>query len=91
MNFFFDLLKGVFKREKIKFDLHKVPSREIIKKLTNKVRKRYPNVYSVLVDDRNKYMAKNLYKLMLDYNSVVAIVGAGHEEDLIREIKILEK
>ena len=91
MNFLNDLIFGIFKREKIDFDLKKVPSKSIIKKLTEKLKKRYPNVYFVLVEDRNKYMAKNLYKLMLDYNSVVAIVGAGHEEDLIREIKILEK
>lgn len=91
MNFLSDLILGIFKREKIDFDLKKVPSQAVIKKLTDKVKKRYPNVYFVLVEDRNKYMAKNLYKLMLDYNSVVAIVGAGHEEDLIKEIKILEK
>lgn len=91
MNFLSDLIFGIFKREKIDFDLKKVPSSKVIKKLTEKLKKRYPNVYFVLVEDRNKYMAKNLYKLMIDYNSVVAVVGAGHEEDLIKEIKILEK
>ena len=90
MNFFVDLLKGVFSNEKIKFDLHKVPSKGIIKKLTDQVKKRYPSVYSVLVDDRNKYMAKNLYRLMLSYNKIIAVVGAGHEDDLIKEIKIWE-
>lgn len=89
-NFFMDLLKSLFKKNEIKFDLHKVPSREIVKKLTDQVKKRYPSVYSVLVDERNKYMAKNLYRLMLHYDNIVAIVGAGHEEDIIKEVKIWE-
>lgn len=88
--FFMDIIKGAFKKEKINFDLKKVPSQEIIKRLTNQFKKRYPNMYFVLVEDRNRYMAKNLYRLMLNYSSVVAIVGAGHEEDLIKEIKIWE-
>ena len=32
-------------------------------------------------------MAKYLYILMNSYNSVVAVVGAGHEEEIIEEIK----
>ncbi|MDD5650952.1 MAG: TraB/GumN family protein [Candidatus Nanoarchaeia archaeon] len=90
LNFFVDIIMGLFKKEKINFDLKKVPNKEIIKKLTTQFKKRYPNMYFVLVEDRNKYMAKNLYRLMLNYNVVLAIVGAGHEEDLIKEIKIWE-
>ncbi|MBU0929496.1 MAG: TraB family protein [Nanoarchaeota archaeon] len=90
LNFFVDLILSVFKREKIDFDLKKVPDKKIIEKLTKRFKKRYPSVYNVLVDERNKYMGKNLYKLMLDYNNLVAVVGAGHEEDLIKEIKIWE-
>jgi len=87
LNFFIDIVKGAFTKEKIKFDLSKVPSKDVIKKLTAQVRKRYPSLYYVLVDERNKYMAKNLYRLMHHYNNIVAVVGAGHEEDLVKEIK----
>ena len=87
LNFFGDIIKGAFKREKIKFDLRKVPSRKVIKELTDKVRERYPTLYNVLVYERNRYMAKNLYMLMHQYNNIVAVVGAGHEEDLVEEIK----
>lgn len=90
LNFFFDIIENLFKKEKIEFDLKKVPSRDVISKLTRKFRKRYPNVYSVLVDERNVHMAKNLYRLMQQYNNIIAIVGAGHEEDLVREIKKCE-
>ena len=89
--FLFDLIKGIFKKERIGFDLNKVPSNEIIKKMLNHVRKRYPNVYKVLVYERNLVMAKHLYSLMGNYNHVVAVVGAGHGDDIIEEIKCLEK
>ena len=89
--FLFDLIKGIFKKEKISFDLNKVPSNEIIKKMLDHVKKRYPNVYKVLVYERNLVMAKHLYSLMGNYNTIVAVVGAGHGDDIIEEIKCLEK
>lgn len=88
--FLFDIFKGIFKRQKIPFDLKKVPSKNVINKLMNVVKKRYPNAYKVLVVERNKIMAKHLYKLMQNYK-VVAVVGAGHEEDLVEDIKRLER
>lgn len=89
--FLFDLIKGIFKKEQISFDLNKVPSDEIIKKMLDHVKKRYPNVYKVLVYERNLVMAKHLYSLMGNYNHIVAVVGAGHCDDLIEEIKCLEE
>lgn len=85
-----DIIISIFKRPKINFDLRKVPDKKIIGELLSHVRKRYPNVYHVLVEERNKHMAKNLYRLMQDYN-IVAVVGAGHEGEIIEEIKCLEK
>ncbi len=87
--FFLDLVKGVISREKIKIDLTKVPEKELIKKLLDLTKKRYPNFYKVLVSDRNKFMAKKLFKLMRNYNKIVAVVGAGHEDEIAEEIKRL--
>lgn len=87
---FYDSFKNVFKKKKIKFDLKKVPNKKTINKLINMVKK-YPNIYRVLIDERNKFMAKNLYKLMNDYNKIVAVVGAGHEDDIIKEIENVDK
>jgi len=72
-----------------KFDLTKVPSKEIIKKLINKMRERYPNICRVLIDERNKIMAKNLSYLMKEHpeKNILAVVGAGHEEEIIGLIK----
>lgn len=84
-SFFVDLMKGVFFRKGVTFDLSKVPPKELIKKLLNEVKVRYPNVYHVLVEERNHFMAKKL-ALLAKQNSdqlIIAVVGAGHEEELV--------
>ena len=92
-NFLVDVFKAVVLRKKeVVFDLTKVPSASVIKKLTKKVKKRYPNIYHVLVYERNHVMAKNLANLIKKYpdEKILAIIGAGHEKeiiDLIKEIR----
>jgi len=91
-NFFVDLIKGLFlKNKNIKINLNKVPDKEVVKELLSIVKKRYPNFYKVLVEDRNKFMAKKLFVLMKNYKSILGVIGAGHEEEIIEEIKKLEK
>ncbi|MBI2129388.1 TraB/GumN family protein [Candidatus Woesearchaeota archaeon] len=89
LNFVKDIFKGFLMRRKLEFDLNKVPSKEIIRKLTDEVKKNYPNVYRVLVIERNEVMAANLKKIMLENPKakIAAIVGAGHEEEIIGMIK----
>ena len=67
----------------------KVPSKKIINELVEKVRKRYPNVYKVLIEERNHVMAKNLKKIIENNKDkkILAIVGAGHEEEILKLIK----
>ena len=89
-NFFADIIKALFLRKKvIEFDLTKVPDKKIIKKLVGQVKKRYPNIYNVLIVERNHVMAENLRKIMENYpeKKILAIIGAGHEEDIIKLIK----
>ena len=89
-NFFADVVKAVFSKKKtIEFDLTKVPSKKVIKKLVGQVKKRFPNVYNVLIDERNHIMAENLRKIMEMHpdKKILAIVGAGHEEDILNLIK----
>ncbi|MDP7115780.1 MAG: TraB/GumN family protein [Candidatus Woesearchaeota archaeon] len=89
-HFVVDLFKGfVLKEKKYTFDLSKVPSKKLIKKMIQEVKKRYPNLYTVLVEERNEYMARKLVYLMKSKpnDRIVAIVGAGHEEEIIKLIK----
>jgi len=90
----FDLIKSLifgkreFKKLRIKeIDLTKVPQKKLIKRMVREVKKRYPSIYKVLIEERNKVMAKNLKRLMKEEKKVLAIVGAGHEEDMIKLVK----
>lgn len=88
------LVKDIFKvlvlrKAEIKFDLTKVPGQELIKELTSKVKKEYPHLYMVLVTERNSIMAKRLTALVKSYPSkhILAVVGAGHELEILEIIK----
>ena len=88
-NILVDILKAVILRKKeVEFDLRTVPNKKVINKIIQKVKKRYPSIYKVLVEERNHIMAARLQTLM-DKNKekkIVAIVGAGHEESILKLI-----
>lgn len=91
-----DLVKGViFKQDELlqlgikDFDLSKVPEKKIVKKLIGELKKRYPSIHKVLVEERNEYMAKKIVQIMINNpeKKIVAIVGAGHQDELLKLIK----
>ena len=94
--FIIDPLKGlIFKKSVVdgleirELDLRKVPEKDLIRKLMKVIRKRYPILYRVLIEERNEYMALKLAKIMYtnEDKKILAVVGAGHEEELIDLIK----
>jgi pheromone shutdown-related protein TraB len=98
LRFISDLFKSVFFKKRAmkelglddgKFDLAKVPDKELVSKLIKQLEKRYPNVYDVLVKQRNKVMANNLHRIMQQFpeEQILAVVGAGHEEELLEMVK----
>jgi len=87
LRFVLDLLAGLFLGKGMKIDISKVPSREIIKQAIAYVKTRYPNVYKVLIEERNRFIARNLHRLMKRHELVVAVLGAGHCEDVIELIE----
>lgn len=85
-----DAFKGVvLRKQDFAFDLSTVPSQKLISKMIKEVQKRYPNIYRVLVTERNEVMAHRLAHIMLDHpdKMIVAVVGAGHEKEMIQLIK----
>jgi len=96
-----DLIKGIFQPKKQvtemgleNFDLSKVPEKELIEKMMKQLQKRYPNIYKTLVGDRNKYMVKQLVKILRKEpeKNILVIVGAGHKEgmeELLLKVDIL--
>lgn len=83
-----DVIGGFFGKG-LTIDVSKVPPKELIAKLLEEVKGRYPNVYRVLVVERNEFMAHRLAEL-LDVHPdqlIVAVVGAGHEGEIARLVK----
>ncbi len=77
-----------YRKKYINFDIKKVPSQRVIEQLVNIIKEQYPTVYRILIEERNKIMAKNLNKLTyLNNNKILAIVGAGHIEGIMGELK----
>ena len=92
----FDVLRGLFFKKKVmkewgleEFNLLGVPDRLTIRKIMKMMKKRYPGIHKVLIEERNEVMASRLAKLIAlnPDDSLLAIVGAGHEEDIIELIK----
>ena len=85
-----DVVKAVvFRKKEVDFDLRKVPDKKTIDKILKKVKKRYPGLYRVLIEERNEFMASKLAKIISvnEDKKILAIIGAGHEEDLVNLIK----
>jgi len=86
MRFVYDLIAGaVFRRQIVEFDISSIPDEKLVSEMVSKVRERYPNVYKVLVEDRNRIMAENLAKLMKNNpgRRMLAVMGAGHEQEIL--------
>lgn len=100
--FVIDLWKGTFfPKKQLKelgleqFDLRRVPQKEVIAKMMKQTEERYPNVYKTLVEDRNKYMVKQLVKILREdpTKKILVVVGAGHEEgmkELLNRVEIVK-
>ena len=92
-----DIFLGVFfQKSQLKrvgleqFDLTKVPPKEVIKKMMFYLKKSYPNVYKVLIEERNVVMVKRLYHLAQNHpeKTIIAVIGAGHEDGMRALLKL---
>ncbi|MCK5040205.1 MAG: TraB/GumN family protein [Candidatus Aenigmarchaeota archaeon] len=71
---------SVFSKKTI--DLNKVPEKEMILEMMGEFKKKFPQTFDVLVEDRNKIMAEKIKKLGGVYENIVVVVGAGHIEGM---------
>ncbi|MBI3033455.1 TraB/GumN family protein [Candidatus Woesearchaeota archaeon] len=89
-----EIFRAIFKSKEVEqelgidvrtLDLKKVPSQTLIKKLTKLMKQKYPQIYRVLVEERNTYMARNILHLIKQNpgKKILIIVGAGHIEGLL--------
>lgn len=76
-----------------KLDLKKVPSDRVIHELIYDFRHKFPNMYRVLVTERDHHMAarvKMLHQMFPDQN-ILVVVGAGHVEGITKLLKARKK
>jgi len=78
-----------FSKQKLKINLNKIPKKKFVIMMINHLKRRYPSLYKVLVEERNIIMAKKLFFLMKKYKKIVVVVGIGHEEGIIHLLKNL--
>ncbi len=84
--------KALRRMGKISFDINKIPADSKLVALMDSLKKAYPSIYKIFVDDRNKYMASNLIKIMNRFKDkkILVIVGAGHIPGIIKILESLE-
>ncbi len=70
-------------------DMDSVTNEDVVAQLISELRKLAPSAASVLVDERDAFMAKNLLEISREGN-VVAVVGAGHREGIQRYLNAPE-
>ena len=92
LRFIADVFASPFSKDMKEFrniDLRKVPSKKLIAKVMKKLRRHYPNLYKVLVEERNEHMATALVDIMNKNpdSKILAVVGAGHEDELAELVK----
>lgn len=81
---FYQLLISFFTLGRSDFDISEIPENEMVEKLLEELKSELPEVYSVLVEQRNYYMVEALKQLQRENpdQEIVAFVGAAHEEFL---------
>ena len=69
-------------------DLEKLKERNELEKLLEELGKELPKAKEILIDERDKFLAKKIY--MSNGEKIFAVVGAGHKKGIIEHIKKLE-
>lgn len=64
-------------------DMDTVTNEDVVSQLVAELRKMAPSAASVLIDERDAYMARNLLEISRE-GTIVAVVGAGHREGIQR-------
>ncbi len=90
---FFNLFFKSFKKEyrnKLNFDVKNgVPNEELIKIAMDIFKKEVPDLYRILIEDRNKFMVNKILKLKENHSGyIVAVVGAGHLDGMMELLEI---
>lgn len=73
--------------KKEKMDLQKIPKKKLVNEAMTMLKKEMPGFYKVLVENRDRFMARNLVALTERFEKIVCVVGAGHEEGIKKIVR----
>ncbi len=83
------MLSAVFSNEKLKAeDIESLKEENALQNMLNELAEYLPAVKEVLIDERDRYLATKIFSS--SGNRVVAIIGAGHVNGIIRNIEALD-
>ena len=80
------LVQGAFFGPEEEIDIDKITEDDVVSQMIGEFRKISPGAASVLVDERDAFLARNLLNLSRQ-GRVLAVVGAGHKEGIERHLK----
>lgn len=69
-----------------KIDIDSITQADIVSQMISEFRKISPGAANVLVDERDAYLARNLH-LLSKQGRVLAVVGAGHREGILKHLE----
>ena len=81
LKLFGSLVGATFGMGTKEIDMDTVTDEDVVSQLISELRKLAPSAASVLLDERNAIMAKNLMDISKE-GTVVAVIGAGHREGI---------
>ncbi len=83
------MLSAVFSNEKLKEeDIESLKEKNALQNMLNELAEYLPAVKEVLIDERDRYLATKIFSS--PGNRVVAIIGAGHVNGIIRNMEALD-
>ncbi len=83
LKLFFSLIGATLGFGEKEIDMDTVTNEDVVTQLVAELRQMAPSAASVLIDERDAFMARNLLDISKE-GSVVAVVGAGHREGIQR-------
>lgn len=63
-------------------DLSKVPPKDLIDQAMELMRTEFPQLYRVLVRERDQHMADRLRNMSKKFDKIVVVIGAGHADGM---------
>lgn len=66
---------------------------ETLEAIMDEVKGKFPGIYGVLVDERDRYMAHTLHRIQEDHpgTNILAVVGAGHKKGISGYLKRIDQ